>query len=1183
MPSSHRTHPKLHDLALLGLLAAATIIGLLSTRPIAAADPKPEAKTSAESKPEAATPTFTAEQLTFFEREVHPILTAKCLKCHGAEEKIASEFALTSRAATLRGGELGPAVDLAKPEAGSLLKAIHYDELQMPPSGKLPPEQIAILTRWVKEGLPWPKHLEKETAHVAAKKTIVTDNDRTFWAYRPLAETAPPTTKNQTWPRSPVDAFILAKLEAKGIAPAPAADKRALIRRAFYDLTGLPPTPEEVDAFVADEAPDAYEKLLDQLLASPHYGEKWGRHWLDLVRYAESHGYERDNAKPFAWRYRDYVIDSFNSDKPYDKFLLEQLAGDELDKVTPESLIATGYYRLGIWDDEPADRDLARYDILDGVASTTASVVLGMSVGCARCHDHKRDPIPQRDYYKFLAFFIDVSNMNRENLRHVATRSETEAHAAEVAAKAKREADLYAEIYGLEQRFIAEAPLAGIKLGNLASSDLTDLKYRFFRDTWKSLPDFDKLKGEGSGTLANNLISLSPASRNEAIGFWFEAGLQVPTAGDYTFHLGATQGARLLIDGNVVASRPQPGTHSVDEKVALTAGSHKLRLEYFNADGEPKLALAWSGPGFTKRALSDALPPADLSGGNGDTTWSYTTEKPPTAEWNTLDFRPETWKRGPAGFGSRGTPGGKVETEWRTKQIWLRKKFNLTAPLDKISLDVHHDEDVEIYFNGQLVFEAKGHTVDYKRIDLDAKAAQHLKPGVNLIAVTCKQTGGGQYIDVKFADGYDSAEALVRRDGEKVLGKQTTKRYLDLVKQLDASRKTKLPEPGIDVMAVVEQGRNKTHVLLRGLPLALGEQVTPGIPEVLAPAGFQFSLKPELDDKAVASAASEITITGLNNRGEGKPSGKRRALAEWLIDPKNPLTARVFVNRLWQYHFGHGLVATSNDFGKLGELPSHPELLDWLAAEFMRGAVTDAPSDSDDGFDFVQAKPWSIKAMHKLLMLSSTYQLSSQATDDGLRLDPDDRLFWRAHMRRLAAEEVRDSILSVTGKLNTTAAGPSVYPPISRDVLAGQSRPGEGWPTSNPVDSNRRSVYVHVKRSLQLPILAQYDQADTDSSCAVRYVTTVPTQSLGMLNGEFIHEQATALARRLEKEHPNDLAAQIRRAIRLTSQRNAPIDEIGRDVAFVQRAMLDDELTAGDALKLYCLLVLNTNEFFYLD
>jgi hypothetical protein len=289
------------------------------------------------------TPTFTDAQLTFFEKEVHPILAAKCLKCHGGEEKVASEFYLTSRAAVIAGGELGSAVDLAKPAASQLLEAVRYEGLEMPPSGKLSPAEIDVLTRWVKEGLPWPARLEKKPPRHEKKKPGITDEDRKFWAYQPVREPPVPSVKNSAWVRTPIDAFILAKLEERGLGPSDEADPRELIRRVTYDLTGLPPTPQEVEEFArAKNREQAYVELLDRLLASPHYGEKWGRHWLDLVRYAETHGYERDSAKPQAWRYRDYVIQALNDDKPYDVFLREQLAGDEVDEPTAEQLAATG-------------------------------------------------------------------------------------------------------------------------------------------------------------------------------------------------------------------------------------------------------------------------------------------------------------------------------------------------------------------------------------------------------------------------------------------------------------------------------------------------------------------------------------------------------------------------------------------------------------------------------------------------------------------------------------------------------------------------------------------------------------------------------------------------------------------------------------------------------------------------
>src|SRR5262249_49137655 len=327
-----------------------------------------------------------------------------------------------------------------------------------------------------------------------------------------------PGGRARAWVRTPMDASLRAGVEAKGLPPAPPADRTVLVRRVYYDLTGLPPTPEEIDAFVRDQSANAYERLVDRLLKSPHYGEKWARHWLDIVRYAETNGFERDNAKPLAGRYRDYVIGAFNNDKPFDQFLREQLAGDLLEKVTPESLIATGYYRLGQWDDEPADRLLAKYDGLDGVVSTTAQAFLGMSVGCARCHDHKKDPIPQRDYYRLLAFFHNFTDMNGKNTRRLMTPENRAVEEHLLREKLAHEAQWERQIYQLEQRFaVALTEKKGLKVNTLPPSDLVGLRYRFYRDTWEHLPEFDRLKHEAAGPLAHNYFTLAPASRAEAV------------------------------------------------------------------------------------------------------------------------------------------------------------------------------------------------------------------------------------------------------------------------------------------------------------------------------------------------------------------------------------------------------------------------------------------------------------------------------------------------------------------------------------------------------------------------------------------------------------------------------------------------------------------------------------------
>ncbi len=998
-----------------------------------------------------------AEQVEFFEKEVLPILTTRCFKCHGGEEKIRGGLRLTTRGALLKGGDQGKVVELDTPDDSLLLKAINYDGLEMPPTGKLPASEIAVLSRWVKLGVPWGR--ERDEPPAAASKGPPTnsaarlEDASRYWAYRKVQRPAVPVVQHADQVRNAIDSFLLEKLEARGLTLSAPADRVALIRRAYYDLVGLPPRPEEVDAFVKDSDPLAYERLIDRLLASPQYGEKWGRHWLDLVRYAETNGYERDTPKPLAWRYRDYVIDAFNEDKPYDVFLREQLAGDELDEVTPETMIATGYYRLGIWDDEPADRLLAKYDILDGIVSTTAQVVLGTTVGCARCHDHKKDPIPQRDYYRLLAYFRDITDMTIKNTRRVPTREEQQEYDRLVAEKRTREERLDAEARQIEQQFSAA----------------------FAEKTGSALVAASDAKGAESGR------------------------------------------AVLLPD-----SRRQPQT------------------------------------------------------------WQYTLERP-AETWTQVSFDAGGWKSGPGGFGAGGATAPLARTRWNGADIWLRRTIRIEEIPVALALDAHHIGDAEIYLNGTLVHRAQEDTQDYRPVVLSVDARAALKPGENVIAVYCHQRrrAGGQYIDVglRSASPREVLADRLCRDGREIIGPEPSDRHAALAKELEQSRSTAVPEPGIMAMCVETRGREATHVLIRGNPNATGERVEAGVPAVL-------------DQKA--------------SSGQPDTGGRRRALAEWLTSPENPLTARVLVNRLWQHHFGRGIVPTPNDFGQLGEPPTHPELLDWLAAELVSPTIDPPqpplPKGGSEGVESKIENPkskiatppgppllrggeagaWRLKRMHRLIMLSNAYRMSARANPRGLEIDPANTLFWRFNMRRLSAEEVRDSILAVSGTLNLKAGGPGVYPPIPKEVLAGQSRPGEGWPQSPPDESARRSVYVHVKRSLLVPILAHHDQADTDSSCPVRYTTTVPTQALGMLNGDFTHEQARELAMRLRRECGDDLPAQIARAIRLTASRRPGDDEAARDAAFVRR-LSDTGLSAEEALRHFCLLVLNANEFLYLD
>lgn len=809
--------------------------------------------------------TPTPEETAFFTKEVLPILQAHCFSCHGADKKIRGGLRLTSREAILEGGDTGPAVTLDKPQDSLLLQAINHQELRMPPKGKLPQAQIETLTKWVKQGVPW----SAEAVEKVAKRhgaPAVDDQARAFWSFKPVTRPAVPTVQKTGWVRNPIDAFILAKLEAKGFSPAPAADKTTLLRRVHYAVTGLPPTPADVEAFLNDHSPDAYEKVVDRLLASRHYGEQWGRHWLDLVRYAETNSFERDGAKPFVWRYRDYVIRSFNQDKPYDRFIREQLAGDELDEVTPETIVATGYYRLGLWDDEPADPVLSYYDGLDDIVSTTGQAFLGLTLGCARCHDHKIDPLPQKDYYQMLAFFHGV--------QHYGERS------------------------------------------------------------------------EGSVMKA----SLRP------IGI------------------------------------PEERERHKDQVV-----QHQKRVEALASEIE---------------AIETAVAPK-LMGGEKD------------------DFK---------------------------------YPKNRPAILRKHVPDLVSQETLEHY-------------------------------------------------------------------------QQLRRQHVELMK--------KAPKALDLALCVTEAGPQPkdTHILLRGNPQSKGDKVTPGFPSVLT------HLFPSVPAP----------------RPTAQTSGRRRALADWIADPRNPLTTRVIANRVWQHHFGRGLVRSSSNFGYGGTPPTHPELLDWLASEFVAGGM-------------------HFKPLHRMILTSAAFRMSSQGSAEATAKDPENDLLAHFDLRRLTAEEIRDSLLAVSGNLNLQKMeGPSVYPTIPPEVLAGQSQPGSGWSRSTPQEAAARSVFIHIKRSLAVPLLAVFDAADPDAPCPIRFTTTQPTQALGLLNSTFANEQAATFAADLRKQAGSDPVAQIRLALARISQRPPTTAEVERGLRFLADARKKDAIDADEALRRFCLLALNLNEFVYLD
>ena len=808
---------------------------------------------------------FDKAAIKFFETKVKPILAANCFKCHGGEAKIKGGLRLTTRQNALKGGDSGPAVSLKNPSESVLLDAINYRDLEMPPKGKLPQQDIDILTAWVKRGLPWTPGDNGPVLRKDKHEPAVTEEAKRFWSFQRVKRTQPPEVKQADWITNPIDAFILARLEAASLAPAPAAEKTALLRRAFYDLTGLPPTPNAVEEFLADDSPKAFERVIDQLLDSPHYGERWGRHWLDLVRYAESNSYERDGAKPSVWRYRDYVIRSLNDDKPYDQFIIEQLAGDEFENMTHEQLIATGYYRLGIWQDEPVDAVQELYEDLDDIVTTTGQVFLGLTINCCRCHDHKLDPIPQRDYYRFMAFFHGINR------------------------------------YGIR--------------------------------------GFDSVKK----------WSLRPIAAQEEID---------------------RQKAEIAAHQNVV----------VENRKRVAAIEKIVRRDFAPVEKE--------------------------------------------------DFKHEQRKIPIVGK--------------RVPKLISKEQFE-----------------------------------EYKQLKQKQKELRRFRPTALSQALCITEMG---------------------------------------------------PKP------------RDTFLLVRGNAHARGEKVEPGFPSVL-----DFPV-PEIP------AA----------RPSAKSSGRRSVLAKWIAGPDNPLTARVMANRVWQYHFGRGIVRSPNNFGFKGSAPTHPKLLDWLASEFVSGG-------------------WKLKRLHKLIMLSSAYRMSSQSNEQAMQADPTNNLFWRFNMRRLESEEIRDSILAVNGSLNRKMFGPSIYPIIPQEVKQGQSQPGAGWGNSSPEERARRSVYIHIKRSLAVPFMAAFDTADADASCPVRFETTQPTQSLEMFNGEYLNKQADVFANYLRKNAGGDSKSQVELALTRTLQRMPTASEVERGLSLLDLLKQNHGVEKNKALNYYCLLVLNLNEFIYLD
>lgn len=980
------------------------------------------------------------------EQEARDLLQRRCLNCHGAKTR-ASGLDLSSREGAVKGGRRGPALKPGTATESLLWKRVVAG--QMPPAAPLPASEKQILQRWIDSGAPW-------TGVLAERKAGLD-----WWALQPLVPPQPPDPAlvPGAWSESPLDRWIYLRLQKDGLLPSVPADRRTFIRRASFDIIGLPPSPEEIEAFVKDSRSDAYERLIDRLLDSPHYGEHWARHWLDVVRYAESEGFERDWLRDHAWSYRDYVIRSFNNDKPYDRFAKEQIAGDVLQPITHDGITGTGLLVLGPTDAVgltsavPQERAMVREDQLEEMIGVVSQTFLGLTVNCARCHDHKFDPIPQKDYYRLKAVFEGVWQ-----------------------------------------------PTEGEELKASARALLTPAEEKARLEKLRAL-------NERVQNLENSLGSLNRAARQK-----IETGRGISWK-DIPKPL-----ARWTFDAD---SRDDSGSLHAKMPEAAEIAEGRLR----------------SAPGKDPVTLSTSSLPVDIREKTLE-AWIHVAklpEKPATI----LRIRNRSGFRGAAVDGIQYVAGKSRQWEnvstvrFRSEQVDGPAEDTPAGERVHIAIVYSADDTIQLYRNGQPYGKAykpdvslpAGRLQQYLKDDaiVEFTASRDLQlEEARLYAVALNP----EQVSASFQSGGinltpdDLVSAL--NEEQRAARDRLLRELLLAKKELDS-----LPEPS-KAYAAVPRTPEPTYLLVRGNVNNKGE--------MLAPAALS----------CVAGLSSELGLSSDSTDAE-----RRSKLANWIADAGNPLFSRVMVNRVWHYLFGLGLMENPNDFGFNGGKPSHPELLDWLAAEFVRGG-------------------WSIKKLQKLILLSQTYRQSADLNPQGIKLDAENRLLWRYSPRRLAGETVRDAMLAVSGKLNRTMFGQS-FRPFNIVKNAGS------YHTYEPADSDapehqRRTVYRMNVNSGGNPMLDALDCPVPSVKTPRRSVTTTPLQALSLMNNSFVQRQAQAFAERLMKEE-SGTAAQIRRAFLLALGRVPGADENAWSTSLAEQ----------HGLQSFCWGLFNSSEFLYVQ
>ncbi len=1078
-----------------------------------------------------------SQTLEFFEKDVRPLLTNRCHNCHGPEKQ-KGDLRLDSRDAILKGGGNGPAVVPGKPDESLLIDAVNYgDIVQMPPKKKLSTSEIEVLKRWVADGAVWPSepHGSPNATGPGKIKPFNLKERSGHWCWQPPMRSNPPEVQHKSWAKNWLDAYLLAQLEKNGIEPAPDADRATLLRRVSFDLIGLPPTVEEVEAFVNDPDPGSYERVVDRLLASERYGERWGRHWLDLVRFAETYGHEFDYDIPNAYRYRDYVIESFNNDLPYNQFAVEHIAGDLLtnprrDPATGlnESIVATGFYFLGEGTHSPVDVREDASARMDNQIDVLAKTFQGLTVSCARCHDHKFDAITTRDYYALKGFlqssrhqqaFLDAPeriSAKAAKLDDLRNRLACEARKQHAAASIESLPEyLFAawrvvwdpnsiEVKGFEN-LDPQARLVAAVCGSKLKPDLLALWVKAFQDpaarrpehplyAWIALAE-NNPKGVFEPGRAASIAAASGSAKSDSSLFedfnkdsfdgWYVTG--------QAFGTGPTGPAQALVSGEVVRPLARGIAHSgrASKRLQGVLRSKTFRIEkkyiLYRVQGQSgRIHVVVDGFEKIRDPIYGVL---SMDVGNAD------------------------------------------QFAWRVQDVsmWIGHKAYIELG----------DGGLSDFSQGQTLLTSGSGFLAIDEIRFSDRP--EAPPAANAVAEVCELTPAASGLE-SLAKGYaglvekgyqawleghsESGPALLflgladlRLLDFGTISREDRKAYDEL--------ETSIPDPTF-ALAIVDGDGEDERVHIRGNSKTLGESVPRRYLQVL--------------DGAEESLA---------DRGSG-----RLALAGKIASADNPLFARVMVNRIWKHHFGEGLVKSTDDFGVMGQPPSTPVLLDALALAFVDGG-------------------WSIKKMHKFMVMSHAYQMSSSLDPAFETKDPENRLLHRMNVKRLEAEVVRDAILAVSGRLENKLGGPSVQIYLS-PYMTGRGRPG----SSGPLDGGgRRSVYLNVRRNFLSPMLLAFDYPIPTTTIGRRNVSNVPAQALTLLNDPFIVDQSAHWAKRLSELEAKDDAKRIDHAYRSAFGRSPSVDERGAALEFLaERGREADALQAWTEL---CHVLINVKEFVY--